>query len=309
LKFTYGGFTWDEVGTLRLAPGTATATATFTLGATATATATVAGGAVTAIAVTAGGSGYAAVPAVTIAGDGAGATATATLTGNAVTAITVTAGGAGYTAATVTIAAPTTGTVTALTLTSGGSGYWTAPAVTIAAPAAGTTATATATVAGGAVTGFVMTNNGSGYTAAPAVTIAAPAFTGLGNFNVVGVLFSPSHLTDAEIICAYVTGGNTYLSSKFGTLDWNQFIAASPAMAGAATKAVIAVGTDYVANTGSPILVGTTVDLYRIAARAAAGGTVTDLTGATAVLPIRQIAVSGPAASATILYSTLVQLC
>lgn len=61
---------------------------------------TFASGAITAIAVAAGGTGYTA-PRVLITGDGAGATATATVAGGVVTAITVTAGGAGYTVATV----------------------------------------------------------------------------------------------------------------------------------------------------------------------------------------------------------------
>lgn len=74
---------------------------------TATATATVAAGAVNAITVTAGGSGYSTVPAVTFGGPGSGATAVAVLTGGVVTAVNISAGGTGYTTApTVTIAAP-----------------------------------------------------------------------------------------------------------------------------------------------------------------------------------------------------------
>ncbi|RFM30024.1 hypothetical protein [Deminuibacter soli] len=69
-------------------------------GSGATATATVATGAVTAISVTAGGSGYTTAPTVVITGGGGtGATATATVSGGVVTAITVSAGGTGYTSA------------------------------------------------------------------------------------------------------------------------------------------------------------------------------------------------------------------
>jgi formylglycine-generating enzyme required for sulfatase activity len=65
---------------------------------TATATATVSGGAVTAITVTDGGSGYSQAPVVILAGGGgAGATATALLTGGAVSQINVMTGGSGYT--------------------------------------------------------------------------------------------------------------------------------------------------------------------------------------------------------------------
>ncbi len=78
-------------------------------------TSTIAAGAVATLVVTAGGTGYIAVPAVTIVnapGDtvGAGATATATIAGGTVTALTVTAGGAGYTIAPIVQIAPPTGT-------------------------------------------------------------------------------------------------------------------------------------------------------------------------------------------------------
>ena len=54
--------------------------------------------------VTAGGTGYASAPAVTITGDGTGATANSTITANVVTAVTITAAGTGYTRASVTFA-------------------------------------------------------------------------------------------------------------------------------------------------------------------------------------------------------------
>jgi hypothetical protein len=54
--------------------------------------------------VTAGGSGYATAPAVTITGDGTGATANSTITANVVTKVTITAAGTGYTRASVSFA-------------------------------------------------------------------------------------------------------------------------------------------------------------------------------------------------------------
>ena len=46
-------------------------------------------------------------------------------------------------------------------------------------------------------------------------------FTGLDS-DVVGVKFSPNHLNDAEIVAVYKDGeGGIYLSSLFGTYDWN----------------------------------------------------------------------------------------
>jgi len=56
------------------------------------------------IKVTAGGTGYATAPAVTITGDGTGATANSTITANVVTAVTITAAGTGYTRASVSFA-------------------------------------------------------------------------------------------------------------------------------------------------------------------------------------------------------------
>ena len=73
----------------------------------ATATATRSGQFITIINVTAGGSGYAGAPAVTISGGGgSGATAHATLTGDAVTGISVDNPGSGYTSTPSVIVAP-----------------------------------------------------------------------------------------------------------------------------------------------------------------------------------------------------------
>lgn len=74
-------------------------------GAVATGTATVTSGAVSALSVVSGGTGYKSVPLVSITGGGGtGATGTATIAGGVVTAFTVTAPGTGYTSApTVTV--------------------------------------------------------------------------------------------------------------------------------------------------------------------------------------------------------------
>ena len=78
-------------------------------------------GAINIIKVTAGGSGYATAPAVTITGDGTGATANSTIVANVVTAITVTAAGTGYTRAAVTFASGAA-TATAIISPKGGHG-------------------------------------------------------------------------------------------------------------------------------------------------------------------------------------------
>ena len=62
--------------------------------------------------------------------------------------------------------------VGSITVTNGGSGYTTVPSVAVNAPAAGGgTATATATIDGGAVTAITITNPGNSYVAAPIVAI------------------------------------------------------------------------------------------------------------------------------------------
>ena len=78
-------------------------------------------GAIHVIKVTAGGSGYATAPAVTITGDGISATANSTITANVVTAVTVTNVGTGYTKATVTFASGAA-TATAIISPKGGHG-------------------------------------------------------------------------------------------------------------------------------------------------------------------------------------------
>lgn len=156
-------------------------------GAGATADATVSGGAVTAIAVTDGGGGYTAPPAIVIFGDGTGAVAVATVVGGVVAGITVLDPGTGYTTpptialvngdtgtgATAT-AAVSGGAVTGIAVGSGGTSYNAPPTVVIAG-GGGTGATATATVVDGVVTAVTITSPGTGYTTPPTVTLVPAA--------------------------------------------------------------------------------------------------------------------------------------
>ena len=91
-------------------------------------------------------------------------------------------GGTGIPVATGTVSSVSVGDVSSITVTNPGSGYASAPTVTIDPPSSGTTATATATVAGGAVTGVTITLAGDGYTSAPNVV-----FTGGGGSSAVAV--------------------------------------------------------------------------------------------------------------------------
>jgi len=148
-------------------------------------------GSVSNIAVTAGGSGYTAIPAVSISAPqdagGIQATANALLSGGGVTAVTVSAGGSGYTTANVSFSAPQTqggtaatgtvtlsgGAVTGIVITSAGSGYTSAPVVTITGNGTGAVI-GTVSISASAITAIFITNPGSGYTSAPTVTIASP---------------------------------------------------------------------------------------------------------------------------------------
>ncbi|RVT90710.1 hypothetical protein EOD42_23195 [Rhodovarius crocodyli] len=97
------------------------------------------------------------------------------------------------------------GRLSGVYVSAGGSGY-TAATVTFAAPSSGTTATGIALVQGGAVVAIQITNPGSGYTTNPTVTItgdgsgaAATAFrrqTTLWNNN--GQIFAPFRTTSGK---------------------------------------------------------------------------------------------------------------
>lgn len=107
---------------------------------------------ISAINITAGGSGYTSAPTVSFSGGGGG-------TGAAATASTATVPGS---------------TVATIAVTSGGNGYNTAPTVVFTG-GGGTGATATAVVAAGVVTAVNVTAAGSGYTTVPTITFTPGA--------------------------------------------------------------------------------------------------------------------------------------
>lgn len=144
------------------------------------------GGAVTAIAVTNGGSGYAAGAAVTVTGANGGAagfTGQAVVKDGAITSATVSNGGSGYTSAAVSAVGTGTGfaatvtlsggAVTGIVVTNSGQGY--APGTTLVVTGDGAGADLAPVLTDGIITAVTITNGGSGYTAG---TLSAAAGTG-----------------------------------------------------------------------------------------------------------------------------------
>jgi FtsP/CotA-like multicopper oxidase with cupredoxin domain len=135
------------------------------------------------IALTAGGSGYAAAPTVVFTGGGGtGAMATAVVSGGSITSIVLTSVGTGYTSApTVTITGdgtgatataffdPITTSLTGVRVTNSGNGYTTATVGFTGGGGSGAAATANITPPG-VVIGLVLTNPGTGYTSAPTIS-------------------------------------------------------------------------------------------------------------------------------------------
>ena len=168
-------------------------------GAEATATVDPKTGGVTAYTVTKPGTGYTAVPNVTIASPGsappaAGAVAAAVVSAGVVTSIAVDQAGFGFTTPSVAITnggtivtqatAQASGGVDNITITTGGSGYITQPTVTFGLPDAPycnpvpapvvplcVAPTATATMTGGIIDSVTVVTGGNGYLTAPTVTI------------------------------------------------------------------------------------------------------------------------------------------
>jgi len=154
-------------------------------------------GSITSHTVTNAGSGYRAVPVVTVSAPnitgGQQATAVASVTGGSVTAATIANGGTGYASATITFSAPqvtlggatatgtatiVSGVITGITITSGGSGYTSPPTMTITSSSGSGATSGVVTITGSSIQGLTWTNRGTGYTAAPTITIATPASTG-----------------------------------------------------------------------------------------------------------------------------------
>jgi hypothetical protein len=199
---------------------------------------TLSGGAITAIAVSNGGSGYSGTVNITVtpaAGDtGTGASGVAVLTSGVISSITVT-GGSGYkktpTVAIVganqsaTLGAVTVGTstITSIAITTAGTGYSTAPSITIAAPPSGVTAVTTVATLS---TAGVKIKNSEDYlanfsTGNGVVGEFAAKYPGaLGNGLLVSYADSTTYSTWAyKNQFNSAPGTSTYASSVGGSLD------------------------------------------------------------------------------------------
>ncbi|MFT8723498.1 MAG: hypothetical protein ABF759_13145 [Acetobacter malorum] len=187
---TLGAFGWvqgDGTTVLNTPPGVTPgtgATATATLGTHTTYT-------VSALAVNAGGTGYAVGDTVTFTGGTATvatvssgvvtgvtiATATAQSTDPTATGVVTTSSGAGTGLTlnvTATAGSGSNGEVSLINVTAAGSGYTAVPTVTLSG-GGGTGAAAVAVISGGIVTGITVTSGGTGYTSAPSVAITQTA--------------------------------------------------------------------------------------------------------------------------------------
>ncbi len=90
--------------------------------------------------------------------------------------------------------------------------------------------------------------------------ISAWTDSGIGNYDVYAVAFSPSYASDRQILAVATDETDTYIYNKIGNADWNAFIgrarlnkdnANPPVAVAVANGAVIAFPADYYADTAS----------------------------------------------------------
>ena len=241
--------------------------------------ANVAGGTVSAVGVTVGGT-HSAVPAVSFSGQGTGAAATATLGltaasftidgGTAVysSAPSVTLSGGGGYGATAT-ATLTNGVVSGITVTTAGTGYTGAPAIAFSGgtvTSAGTYPTGTGNATNFTVSGITLTSPGSGYTAAPTVffgsgtgTVASAylssvalgantVFGGSGDLQIDAPVSGSYALTKVGAGTLTLAGTNTYSGA---TIVSNGTLVLCNNLAGSVTAA-----TGTLAPSGTPTVSG-----------------------------------------------------
>lgn len=209
--------------------------------------ATVYNGVLTAITISAGGSGWTTGNIATITdGTSHTASATVTATNGVLASIHITLGGSGWTTgnsftatdvnsntATGTVTA-SGGAITAFTITNGGSGFVVSETLTITGAGAGGTFSVNTTTNPGNITAFVITNGGNGFTVGGSLTVAGTG-TG-GTFIVATVNNSVSNVNNPYNGLrkqVTVTNGTTFTYSctqinEPTTVDTNGIILVSP---------------------------------------------------------------------------------
>lgn len=232
----------------------------------------VAGGVVSSVAVTAGGT-HSAVPAVSFGGPGSGAAATATLGLSAAsftigpgTAVYSSApgvsisggGGSGATAA----ATLTNGVVSGITVSSPGAGYTNAASIAFSGGTvvtSGTAPTGTGNAENFAVSGIRVTNPGSGYTTAPAVSFGSGSGTAATPYLSSVTLGANTTVGGAGdiLIEPPVSGAYTLTKAGAGTLALQGDLSGSLTVAsGAATPSgAPAIAGNLAVNTGGCLAV------------------------------------------------------
>lgn len=199
-------------------------------------------GAVTAIAVTAGGSGYTSAPTVAITGDGSNATATAILAATGeVEAITVTDGGSAYsvgdaiaitgdgTGATAQVSGETGGVIDTITVTAGGSGYTSAGVDASATGGGDATGTATVSFAVATVTvdvqGESYTSAVVGFTGDGTGATADSTLSTVGDEWATAVVVGTTYKTIGSDLVYSISGGNdgSLVTSNELIVGWNMF--------------------------------------------------------------------------------------
>jgi hypothetical protein len=154
------------------------------------------------------------------------------------------------------------GAIYNMKITTAGTGYTSAPTLTIAGD--GASATATATVSGGAITGITMTNVGTGYTHAT-VTVTG----GSGSNGAVRPVIGPKGGFGADptndLRSHYVTINSIFTGDESGTIpDSNDFrqiaVIKNPIEKANESATVTATGSMVVGNFYKILTMGTTTD-------------------------------------------------